>query len=173
MISCIIVDDDHIAIEELREHLSNIPQLDLIECFSKPLEAISFLNTYPSKIGILFSDVEMPVMSGLELASLIRNKVQHLIFTTSHSKFALDAFDVTANAYLLKPFSLAKVLITLGKFYPDMGANQSEIVSKKDEDYIFVKSKEDNLKLVKVLFSEIVVVESYLNYVKIHTEKKN
>jgi len=170
MITCIIVDDDPRAIADLSNYISNIHELKLLGSFTEPVEAASFLKQYPSKIDILFSDVEMPVVNGLALATLVKNKTANIIFTTSHSKFALEAFEVNVRAYLLKPFSFAKLTATLENLFPIL---KEEIKFNKEDDFIFIKSKEDNLKLIKVYFEEIIAFESLLNYVKIHTETKN
>lgn len=169
MMNCIIVDDDPTAINDLANYILNIPELNLIGSYTKPLEAAAFLKQYPSKIDILFSDVEMPLVNGLELATLVKNKTENVIFTTSHSKFAVEAFEVNAKAYLLKPFSFTKLMITLENLFP---VNKEGVKTKKEEDFFFIKSKEDNLKLIKVYFEEIIAFESLLNYVKIHTETK-
>lgn len=168
-IKCIIIDDEQDAINELRSFIANTPSLFIVNTFTKPMEALSFLRN-SEEIDLIFMDVDMPVLNGIELSSLIRSKTACLVFTTAHSKYALDAFKVNADDFLLKPFNLADLLKTVEKLYP----SSSQQPIRKDlpkEDFLYIKNKEEDLKLIKVEFDDIVAIESLLNYVRIHTLK--
>lgn len=166
MISCIVIDDEQTAINIIAEFISNVPNLSLVNSFTSSLEALNYLRSAP-EIDIVFMDVDMPVLNGIELSSLIRESINKLVFTTSHAQCALDAFKVHADGFLLKPFSFADLLNTIEKFFPE-----SKICKEKkafQDDYLYIKSKEDDLKLVKVEIDDVVAIEGLLNYVRIHT----
>jgi DNA-binding LytR/AlgR family response regulator len=111
----------------------------------------------------------MPNISGIELASQIRNKCSKLIFTTSHAKYAIDAFDVLADAYLLKPYSYSKFAFTINRLFFE---NPTMELPPKKEEFFFVKNKEQDHMAVSVKYADIVAFESFHNYVKIHTTQK-
>jgi len=168
---CIAVDDDQTAIDELTEYIENIPKLKLEATFIKPLEALAYLKV--NQVDLVFMDVDMPLMTGIELAAMIRKKTDKLIFTTSHARYALDAFAVSASDFLLKPFTFAKVLESVDKIFPAEKDNAQAVMMNEEnkDDYIFVKNRDEDFKLIKVMFKDIVAVESLLNYVRIHTVK--
>lgn len=93
-----------------------------------------------------------------------------IVFTTAHTKYAFEAFEIQADAYLLKPFSLAKLLSTLHRLFPQEAQieknNIADTVTGSEEDFIFVKAKQGS-KLVKVKLKELVVIESKNNYVEL------
>ena len=165
ILKCIVIDDDAEAIKDISEYISNIPNLDLVRSFTKPVEALRYIKDTEG-LDLVFIDVDMPLISGIELSLLIRENTKKLVFTTSHAKYALDAFDVSADGFLLKPFNFAKFLRTVNKLFPP-----EKMAGTKDNDYLFIKSKEEYLKLIKVKYTDIVAIESMLNYVRIHTVK--
>jgi len=166
MIECVIIDDEQEAIEDITGYIEKIPNLHLYRSFSSPLDALNFIRTADRPLDLVFLDVDMPLISGIELSKLIREKVKKLIFTTAHSKYALDAFEIDADGFLLKPFSFLKFLSKIEKLFP---VHSEQKLIEESKNYIFLKSKEDNLKLIKVNFDEIIAVESLLNYVGVHT----
>jgi DNA-binding LytR/AlgR family response regulator len=160
---CVVIDDELEAIEEITEYIANTPDLKLIESFSSPLDALNFINKNQN-IDFVFMDVDMPDLNGIDLSKLIRAKVRRLIFTTSHAKYALNAFEVDADAFLLKPFNYAKFISAISKFLHNHLSSGSA-----EDDYIYDKNKNEDLKLVKVKFEDIVAIESLANYVRIYT----
>lgn len=108
---CIIVDDDLHFIEVLEEYISNVAKLELIGSFTDPLEAVKFIRKNDD-IDFLFLDIKMEI-SGLEIAKIVRSQVGFLIFVTSHSTFALEAFGVGSDQYLVKPFDFHAFLRTI------------------------------------------------------------
>lgn len=165
MFSCILIDDEPHALAALRDYLSHLPDIEIVGAFLDPIEALTAINNSDS-VDLVLLDVNMPKLSGVELASLIRSKTRKLVFTTGHAKYAYDAFEVQADAYLLKPYSLTKFLDTIQK----LGLQDK---SEVEQDYFFIKSRTDNLKMVKIMFDDILAVESNLNYIKICTPTKN
>jgi DNA-binding LytR/AlgR family response regulator len=110
----------------------------------------------------------MPWLSGLELAKALRSKTQKLVFTTAHSRYAFDAFEVEGDAFLLKPFTFGKFSTTINRLFPEK--NSTSTSTQLENDYFLVKSKEDDLAIVKIKYNEVIAFESLQKYVKIHLE---
>lgn len=168
-ISCIIIDDEPHAIEGLKRYIASIPAIELIETYTDPVKAMMEISNR-DVVDLVLLDVDMPGITGIELGESLRPKADKLVFTTAHSKYAYEAFQIDADDFLLKPYSLAKFLKTVHKLFPQ----KPELIERIDSnDYIFVKSKEDNLRLIKIRYKDIVAIESKLNYVQIHTLDKS
>ena len=84
-ISCIAIDDDPHSLESLMAYMNKLPDLELVQSFTEPLEALAEISD-ANPVDIIFMDVEMPSLSGIELAGLLRRKTKHLIFTTAHAR---------------------------------------------------------------------------------------
>jgi DNA-binding LytR/AlgR family response regulator len=137
MYRCIIIDDEQHAIEGLKKYIDSVPELTLIQSYTDPLLALKAI-TEGDAVDLILLDVDMPKITGIELSKVIRNKTNKLIFTTAHTKYAYDAFEADADAYLLKPYTLGKFVITINKLFP---AKQQTDTSLEKEDFFFVKSK--------------------------------
>lgn len=152
ILKCAIVDDESFAIELLAENIKIFPELELVKTFTDPISALLEIRR-AGDIDILFLDIDMPGLTGLELATKLRPYVKYLIFTTAFSKFALEAFGVKANDYLLKPIERRlfiesiQNLLSLGFDRPQ--PQQSEL--------LFVKSNVKG-KFVAIRLSEIVLI---------------
>jgi len=170
-ISCIIVDDEPHAIDGLKRYVASIPELEIVKTYIDPVKAmLDIVNGEP--VDLILLDVDMPGITGIELGESVKAKTTKLVFTTAHSKYAYEAFKVEADDFLLKPYSLAQFLKTINKLFPRKIA-ETEIESSDNGDFMFIKSKEDNLRLIKIRYKDIVAVESKLNYVQIHTLEKS
>ena len=173
MYNCIIIDDEPHAIEGLERYIASIPELTLQASYTDPLRALKEINSL-DPVDLILLDVDMPKISGIELSKEIRSKTAKLVFTTAHTKYAYEAFEANADAYLLKPYSLGKFVITINKLFPERPAPIKAEVETKIErsDFFFVKSREDHLKIVKIKYDEVVAIESKQNYVVIHALEK-
>ncbi|MEE1943802.1 LytTR family DNA-binding domain-containing protein [Pedobacter sp. KR3-3] len=169
MYKCIIIDDEQHAIDGLKKYIDSVPELTLIQSYTDPLKALKSI-TEGEAVDLILMDVDMPKITGIELSKAIRSKTDKLIFTTAHTKYAYDAFEADADAFLLKPYTLGKFVITINKLFP--GEKQGDAVMEK-EDFFFVKSKEESPKIIKIKYKDVIAVESKLNYVMIHTATKN
>ena len=168
MLNCIIIDDDLVVRSLLEDFIKKSDKLKLMGSFDSSVKALSKIDK-SRKVDLIFLDIEMPEMSGLELLENL-NKDLMTIVISGNEKYALDAFNHNVVDYLLKPFSLARFLKSVDRAI-ELKNLKSKIVfseSRIDDD-IFIK---DNSKLVKVNFSEIVYVEAKENYVSIQTNKK-
>jgi two-component system LytT family response regulator len=163
---CIIIDDETHALQLLGEYIRMIPELELFKSYDDPVKALGEINLMDN-ISIIFMDINMPLISGLELAELIRNKTTHLIFTTAHADYAIQAFDFQATHYLLKPIGFLKFAAVVKKII-----DEAVIYTKNgtlEDDTVFIRTELKN-KLIKITVREIMVVEAMNNYIQIYTE---
>ncbi|MGK9127511.1 LytTR family DNA-binding domain-containing protein [Olivibacter sp. SA151] len=161
---CIIIDDEPDAIEIINDYIQQIPQLELKQSYTDPLKAMSDISIN-EHVDFIFMDIDMPRISGIDLSKNIRNKTNKLIFTTAHTKYAFEAFEVEADAYLLKPFTFAKFALTINKLLNDNPRVRMEDSSKE----FYVKTTEERNRFVRIKFDEVIAVESVKNYIKIYT----
>ena len=165
MFTCYVVDDEPHAIETLVSYIDKAPGLELLGSSTNPLEALDLINTsvHPD---ITFLDVDMPQLSGLDLAGLISDRTA-VIFTTAFPNHALAAFEKNAVDYLLKPISFERFLNSVKKVSVQLRAH----IQNPANDHIFIKANIKG-KVTRLNFTDIVYVESIKNYVIIYTEKE-
>jgi two-component system, LytTR family, response regulator len=163
--NCIIVDDEEMSRNALKHLIQQIDFLKLVKICEGPAEAaIAIKNEKPD---LLFLDIEMPGMSGLELLKSL--EVRPLtILTTSHKEYALDAFDHNVIDYLVKPVQLPRFLqsVTKAKEFFD---NSKSKLDGAEKDYFFIKT---NSVMNKVLIKDILWIEAMGDYVTINTAAK-
>jgi DNA-binding LytR/AlgR family response regulator len=162
---CLIVDDNKMARMVLVEFISQIKSLTITGQCSTGLEAYEFINANP--VDLLFLDIEMPGMSGIELLQSLKYKPV-IIFSTSNSTYAADLFDLNVADYLLKPVTMPRLLQAVEKAQTLYGHRNSS-VSRIETDFIFLKDKG---ALVKISFADILWMEAMGDYVKIYTNDK-
>lgn len=169
MISCLIVDDEQGAIDILRQYVEKTPFLTLAGTTTNPLDALRLVATQP--IDLVFLDIHMPQLSGLEVLPLLRGRCQ-VIFTTAYSEFAVPAFELEALDYLLKPIAFERFLKASQKALRAQAPVTMPVQpAALPDDYIFVKGDSKG-HMRKVAFSDIVYVEGLKNYVSIYTEQE-
>lgn len=164
---CTIVDDDIHSINGLKSYINTMPQLELSQIYTDPLEALTMIGGGKS-VDIIFMDIDMPMINGLELSRAIRHRTEKLIFTTSHPRYALDAFELHVNDFLLKPYTFARFAETINRLFPISNEHNSPEVTQSD-DYFFVRNRNERNNLVRIRYVDISVVESLQNYVRIST----
>lgn len=164
MIRCLIVDDEQGAVDILRQFVEKTPFLQLVASTTNPVEALRIVATQP--VDLVFLDIHMPQLSGLEVMPLLTGKCQ-VILTTAYSEFALKGFELEALDYLLKPIAFERFLRAAQKALKA----QAPPAALPPDDYIFVKT-ESKGRMRKVAFGEIVYVEGLKNYVSICTEQE-
>lgn len=159
---CIIVDDEPPAIRVLKKYIQTIPQLELSASCRNAFEALNHLSQ--EKVDLIFLDIHMPKLIGTEFLKSLSYPPK-IIFTTAHKDFAVEAFELDAVDYLLKPISFERFLKAVNKViqinYPLPETPASNIS--------FVYFRADR-KMVKVFLNEILYIESYRDYVTIHME---
>ncbi|TVP47356.1 MAG: DNA-binding response regulator [Mongoliibacter sp.] len=156
MLSAIAIDDEPMALEVIKSHASKVPFLNLENSFTNAIKALEYLREQP--VNLIFLDIKMPDISGMELATLI-SKETMVIFTTAYSEHAVKSFELDAVDYLLKPFNLGRFLKSCQKaqdLYELKNGSASNLGS------VFIKT---GFEQVKVKFEELVFCEANGNYV--------
>ncbi|WP_443939151.1 LytR/AlgR family response regulator transcription factor [Pedobacter sp. MW01-1-1] len=157
-INCIAIDDDPHSLESLKDYLTTLPNLSLVDSYSEPLKALEAIRD-SNQLDIVFLDIEMPSISGIELATLIRPKTKYLIFTTAHPRYAIDAFKVNADAYLLKPYSIMHFKKTIHNLYPTTPETINPLLIFDQSFFeLHTDRKEESLK--KIEAENFIVVEN-------------
>ncbi len=165
MISCIIVDDNAQAIKVLERYIEKTPFLDRLASFTEPVAALSFLQESP--VDLIFSDIEMPDLSGIELLKIVGHR-SRIILSTGYSEYALQGYEHNVVDYLMKPVSFERFLKAVQKVLtPSPAVNQLKTVG--EEDFILIKT-ETKGKLRKVATGDIHCIEGLRNYVSIYTQ---
>jgi two-component system LytT family response regulator len=164
MVKCIVIDDQKDAIELLSDHIKSRKELTLLETFTNPVKALTFLET--NTADLIFIDVEMPHMNGLEFIETLRqkygNNIPNFILTTGFSEFALPGFEHGVADYLLKPIGIKRFKIAMDRFF---SRKLQTITSETHKnDYFFA---DVNNKKQKINFKDIAYVESAGNYVNV------
>lgn len=168
-IRCLIVDDEYPARVLIEEYLSKIPGMELIASCPSAIEALSFLES--GNIDLLFLDINMPGLSGLDLIRSL-NKKPIVILTTAYTDYALESYELEVCDYLVKPIRFERFLRSTNK------ARESAFLQRKPTEYRDSEQKKDHLfvtadhKLVKIRFSEILFIEGLKEYVRIHTSDR-
>jgi DNA-binding LytR/AlgR family response regulator len=166
MLNCVIIDDEQFSVDAILKYIDLLPELNVADVFMNPYSALKSINE-ESNIDLLFMDIDMPLISGIELAKTLRSKAKRLVFTTSHSMYAFEAYEAEGDAYLLKPYTFAKFAATINRLFQKEKLIQAS-QPRYEAEYFFVKNKEEDLRIVKVLFSDVIAFESQLNYIKIY-----
>jgi two-component system, LytTR family, response regulator len=164
---CIIIDDEPIARQGLKEYMQDAGFLQLAGEFDNPLKAADLLMR--EKIDLLFLDIQMPKMTGMEFLKTLSHPPM-VIFTTAYPQYAVEGFEWNAIDYLLKPFSFERFwkAVTKARNMQDAIAQPAAAVNPQP-DYFYIKS--DN-KLVKIAYDDILFVEALQNYVAVYTTGK-
>jgi two-component system, LytTR family, response regulator len=168
MINCIIVDDELDAIDIMTHYVSRTPMLNLVKATTQPLEALHIAAT--QKVDLLFLDIQMPELSGLDIAKAVGDKIK-VVLTTAYSEFALDAYDLDVVDYLLKPIPFPRFLAAVQRVAKQLNEAYAFSATEVDESYIFVKTELKG-KLLKIELNEIDFLEAMNNYVALHHGNK-
>jgi DNA-binding LytR/AlgR family response regulator len=161
-VKCAIIDDEPLARKVIRQYLGHVSWAELVFEEGNPLKAIDRLKEEP--VDLLFLDVKMPGITGLDLLSIVQNRPE-VILTTAYRDYALEGFEYEVTDYLLKPIALERFLRAIHKVrekkmvtpeLPQQTARRS-IILKQDK------------KLFKVSLDNITHIEGLKDYVKVHT----
>lgn len=160
MIKAIAIDDELPALKIIEHFCEKTGLIELQKTFSMPNEALKHLSKFPT--DLLFLDINMPAMSGIELYKSIEQNTM-VIFTTAYSEFAVEGFNLNAIDYLLKPYTYERFLQAVNKANDNFGSTSS--TEKNMEQYLFVRA---DYSLIKIAINEIVLIEGLDDYLKIH-----
>ena len=159
---CLIVDDELLAREVIESYIEQVDSLQLAGKCSNALQAFAALNKEP--VDLMFLDIKMPEMTGLELLRTLKHPPK-VIITTAFHEYALDGFELDVVDYLLKPVSFSRFLKAINKIKPDKEA-VIEIKSENNPEAFYVRS---DRKLIKINPAEIIYIESLKTYLCIFT----
>jgi DNA-binding LytR/AlgR family response regulator len=172
-INCVAIDDEPLALDIIKDYCSKISYLNLLQTFTSPLESIDYLKS--NKVHLLFLDIQMEQLTGIQLLNVIKSKPL-VIFTTAYDSFAVMGYELDAVDYLLKPISFERFLKATSKAYEKLQTDKDSYFEKTvamteniKHDYFFIKT---DSKMLKVNFSDILFIEGQADYLRIVTEKE-
>jgi len=157
--SCIIIDDDIYAVEQIVEYIALMPVLRLIKSYSDSLSALQEIKRLEKPVDFLFTDINMPGISGIELSKQIGSKIKCLVLVSGHINYAVEGYAVDAKYFLTKPFNFEK-----------FKSITNDLIQRafKEKPFVIIKLSGKN-NIVKVYVDDIIAIEGYGNYIKIHT----
>ena len=165
-IKCIIVEDEPLAVKILKDYISQVNFLELQKTFKDAFSAADFLRE--NTTDLLFLDIHLPKLKGITFLKSLPNPPA-VIMTTAYHQYAVEGFNLNVTDYLLKPFEFERFLTAINKVKTSFKETQQQINNLETKDYIFITVQK---KKVKILFSDIIYVESQREYVKLVTKKK-
>ena len=175
-IRCIAVDDESLALAVVENHIKKVSDLELLQTFDNAIAAFEFLQQH--KVDLVFLDVEMPNLTGIDFLKTLENPPKAII-TSAKKDYAADGFELNVVDYIIKPVTFERFLKAINKFkkYHDTEVSGKEKTlkpnaadkSEKQKPFIYVN---ENKKMVKIMLSDILYIESIKDYVKIYTKEK-
>jgi DNA-binding LytR/AlgR family response regulator len=164
MLKCLIIDDESHAIELLTDYIQSVSFLQLVDTATDPIVGLKLINE--GSFDIIFLDVEMPKITGLELLSCISQKCK-VVITSGNREYAADGYEHGIYDFLAKPIRFERFLKVVQKIFNSIAKENTN----QKEEYIFVKLDSKN-RLKRILFSDIFYIEGAGNYLSIYTENE-
>jgi len=164
----IVIDDEPLAVNVLKKYISEINELELTETFTNAVAASSYIQKNP--VDLLFLDINMPILNGLDFLANLKNKPM-VIITTAHEEYALNCFDLEAIDYLVKPIPFPRFLRAVNRILELKKNKITPLPEKEEIDYLFIKV--DKKKHQKIYLADISIIESLKDYIRIKTTKGN
>ncbi|MDB5231802.1 MAG: chemotaxis protein CheY [Chitinophagaceae bacterium] len=165
-LKCIIVEDEPLAAKVLVDYVSQVPFLELQGTFKDAILATDFLRN--NSTDLIFLDIHLPKLKGMAFLKTLINPPS-VIITTAYNQYAVEGFNLNVTDYLLKPFEFERFLIAVNKVKSAQKEEYKQNETPDIKDHLFLNVQK---KKVKVLFSEIVYIESQREYIRIVTTKR-
>ena len=166
-IKCIIIEDEPLAVKVLKDYIAEVPFLDLQDTFKDAILATDYLRSH--SVDLIFLDIHLPKLKGMAFLKMLSHPPA-VIITTAYHQYAVEGFDLNVTDYLLKPIEFERFLVAVTKVKKGNTIVQTpSLESPETKDFIFLNVQK---KKVKILFSELVYIESQREYVKVVTTKK-
>ena len=162
-IRCIIIEDEPLAVKVLADYIADVPFLELLATFKDAIVATDYLRH--TRVDLIFLDIHLPKLKGMSFLKTLVNPPA-VIITTAYHQYAVEGFDLNVTDYLLKPFDFERFLVAVTKVRSVHVSKQEPVDDPESRDFVFINVQK---KKVKILFSEIVFVESQREYIKIRT----
>lgn len=170
--NCVIIDDEPLAIRVIESHIAHIPGVKVLAVFDNALDGFAYIQQ--NAVDLLFLDIQMPRMTGIEFLKSIRQR-PYVILCTAYREYALEGFDLDVADYLVKPIPLNRFMQAISKVFRLQNKKisflpQPEIATTLPiQPFVYVKADKS---MIRVLLEDILYVESIKNYVKIITPQK-
>ncbi|MBS1596914.1 MAG: response regulator transcription factor [Bacteroidetes bacterium] len=166
---CIAIDDEPLALKLLEDNIKNVPYLELVGSYRNPLDTIKVLQE--NKIDLIFIDIQMPRITGLQFIASLENKPM-VIFITAYKEHALESYDLAVVDYLVKPVALDRFVKACNKAKDlyDLKIKKNQSGPSPEAEYFFLNA---DYSLVKIVFNDIVWMEGLRDYVKIHLKSSS
>ena len=165
-IKCIIIEDEPLATKVLVDYISQVPFLELQAAFKDAILATDWLRDHTT--DLMFLDIHLPKLKGMAFLKTLTNPPS-VIITTAYHQYAIEGFNLNVTDYLLKPFEFERFLIAVTKVKTIQSEKHESNEETETKDHLFLNVQK---KKVKILFSEILYIESQREYIKIVTTKK-
>lgn len=165
-IKCIIVEDEPLAAKVIVDYISQVPFLELQGTFKDAILATDWLRDHQA--DLIFLDIHLPKLKGMAFLKTLTHPPE-VIITTAYHQYAVEGFNLNVTDYLLKPFEFERFLTAVTKVRTVQGERMKTIEMEEVKDHLFLNVQK---KKVKILFSEIIYIESQQEYIKLVTTKK-
>jgi len=165
-IKCIIIDDEPLAAEVIETHLKEFSNMELLGSFVNPVDALMLIEG--GGIDVVFIDINMPKMSGLDFIKSLDSK-PYFIITTAYREYAVESFDLDVLDYLVKPIPFTRFLKSINKLSQKFITDNSTEQAQQGVEKSFIFLKVDK-KLIKIKFEDIFFIESLKDYIKVFTK---
>lgn len=164
-VQCLLIDDEPIARRVLKNHLAKVDGFTVAGECGTALECFSLLQR--KQVDLLFLDIQMPQLTGLEFIRSLHNRPK-VIIVSAHREYALEGFELDVTDYLLKPVSFERFLKALDKFRQVQGVVARKEPEEEAPDHLFIRA---DRKTVKLVLADVQFIESMSDYLKIHTRE--
>jgi len=169
VINCIILDDEPMAVALLSKYVDKIQNLNLVKATTNPFEVLEFTNS--NSVDIIFIDIQMPELTGIQLMEMLGNKTKFVI-TSAYSEYALQGYEHNVIDYLLKPVSFDrfyKAVIKVQEVFKEQTFTNVITSEEKSDDFLFVKT---DGKLIKINLNDLQFVEGLKDYLYLHLKNE-
>lgn len=166
MINCIVVDDEPLARQLIESYINQLPEINCLGSFQTAVEAFTALHQL--RIDVMFLDIELPGITGLNFIKSLKTNTK-VIFITAYTEYAVEAFEIEATDYLVKPVTFERFLKAVQKI--GLAKTEAETVHFKAPEITYIFLKADR-RLIKIDLSSIIYIEGLGDYLKVHTTDK-
>lgn len=167
MLKCLAIDDEPLALELLEDNISKVPYLQLVASCNNPIEAMQILQH--EQVDLIFLDIQMPGLTGLQFIQTIQEKPMFILIT-AYEKYALDGFNLDVVDYLVKPVALERFIKACNKASELHQLKTKKGIAGEQPAYFFINA---DYSLIKVVFTDIMWIEGFKDYLKIHLKSTN